>query len=321
MRYKGIAAIILQAVIPEFSDMSLIEIARSIVNTRSRPKNQTATNILEDEIDFLPSESGTKDEKNTIQDASFRVRRKGVINTIDLRTLSKMSSMDTMYTTNLEMQNHTSHLGYSILSRAVYYAATLLRDTVPAGDTKYTNIHKVYTIWLCMENINDFEINFAETEGQYIHRYGMRRFYSNIADKVVKAEEKTDLMEVVIVELQKIKHLDSDSIGLLRNLFFNTPSVVEEIERKASVSLTKVRKGVSEMLDTELIAARSKEEGRAEGKAEGKKEAMFITAKQMLISTGAIKKSKEEAINIIKQYVQYPESIIERAYVELKNKN
>ena len=61
--------------------------------------------------------------------------------------------------------------------------------------------------------------------------------------------------------------------------------------------------------------------GKAEGKAEGKKEAMFITAKQMLISTGAIKKSKEEAINIIKQYVQYPESIIERAYVELKTKN
>lgn len=48
---------------------------------------------------------------------------------------------------------------------------------------------------------------------------------------------------------------------------------------------------------------------------------MFITAKQMLISTGAIKKSKEEAINIIKQYVQYPESLIERAYMELKTKN
>lgn len=47
-----------------------------------------------------------------------------------------------MYTVNTEMQNETSEtkLGYNIISRAIYYGATLLRGTVPAGDTKYKGI-------------------------------------------------------------------------------------------------------------------------------------------------------------------------------------
>ena len=257
---------------PEFRKMSLTDIARSIINTRDRSKDQTITNILEDEIDFLPSESGTKDEKNTIQDASFRIYKEGVINVVDMKAISAMPSIDRMYTTNVEMQNHTSRLGYSILSRAIYYGATLLRDTVPAGDTKYTNIHKVYTIWLCMENIHDFDIQIPELEGQYIHRYNIRRFYDDFPEHAVKAEKKTDLMEVILVELPRIKNLDNESLNLLKKLFFNTPSVIEEIEKRESVSLTKVKKGVGNVLDTERMVARGKEEGRAEGRKEGREE-------------------------------------------------
>lgn len=61
------------------------------------------------------------------------------------------------------MQNITSEnvLGYNLISRAVYYGASLLRSTVPAGDTKYSNIHKVYSIWFCNGNIK-FDIDYNE---------------------------------------------------------------------------------------------------------------------------------------------------------------
>ena len=168
VRYKAIAALLVKLTIPEFYDKSLVEICRSIINTRKRQDNMSDKAILEDEVDFLPTEAGTKDEKNTINDAVFRVKLDNRITEIKLKCVNKE------ITVNTEMQKSTSKaaLGYDIRSRAIYYGASLLRNTVPAGDTKYTNIHKVYTLWFCIGNLN-LEM-YDEIKGRYIHRYGFR---------------------------------------------------------------------------------------------------------------------------------------------------
>lgn len=51
------------------------------------------------------------------------------------------------------MQNKFKKKKPNTISRAVYYAASGLRATVAAGDREYKNIHKVYTVWLCDEDV------------------------------------------------------------------------------------------------------------------------------------------------------------------------
>lgn len=122
--------------------------------------------IIEDEIDFLPSEAGTKDEKNTISDSIFNM----VNNPTSIALRLRDENVD--MTINIEMQKETreSVLGYNIISRAIYYGASVLRDTVKAGDTKYSGIHKVYTIWLCAKNLN-LEM-YDDKKYSCIHKYG-----------------------------------------------------------------------------------------------------------------------------------------------------
>lgn len=139
-------------------------------------------------------------------------------------------------------------LKYNLISRAIYYGASLLRNTVPAGDTEYTGIHKVYTIWFCAHNLA-LEM-YDEIEGQYIHRYGFRRFYDGI-DKTVKPEPFADLIEVVLVELEKLKKQDDETEKMVYTLFNDTLNVVNLIESSEKVKLTKVMKGVTDMIDYE----------------------------------------------------------------------
>ena len=183
IRYKAIAALLVKLTIPEFKDKTLVEIAKLIVNIRRRNDKDTATSILEDEVDFLPTEIGTNDEKNTLSDSIFQIRTSDGVSNI------RLGNLFDKITVNAEMQNTTSEsvLGYNLISRAVYYGASLLRSTVPSGDTKYTDIHKVYSIWFCNGNIK-FDTNYDEVKHEYIHRYGMRRFYSDVTKQVAPAD-------------------------------------------------------------------------------------------------------------------------------------
>lgn len=247
IRYKAIAALLVKLTIPEFNNKSIIEIAKLIIDRRNRNEKISSTSILEDEVDFLPTEIGTKDEKNTLNDAIFQIRTDTGISNI------RLGSVHSKITVNTEMQNTTSEtiLGYNLISRAIYYGASLFRSTVPSGDTKYSNIHKVYSIWFCNGNIK-FDTNYDAIKNEYIHRYGMRRFYSNVPNQVVPAEKASDLIEVVIVELKKLKeHLDKDTERLVYDLFYDTSSVVGQIENIEKVNLTKVKKGVQDMIDYE----------------------------------------------------------------------
>lgn len=246
IRYKAIAALLIKFTIPEFYDKTLVEISRAIIDKVKVHNEKTSdVSILEDEVDLLGTEAGTKDEKNTIYDTVFSVKIGNETTKI------KMNCIDSEITVNTEMQSTTSEssLGYNLVSRAIYYGASLLRDTVPAGDTKYTNIHKVYTIWFCAKKLNLQE--FPETDGKYIHRYGFRRFYDDIPQKDVGAEKFADLIEVVLVELPKLRREDSQTTDMVYKLFFDTQNIVNSIEAVEKVNLTKIRKGVKDMIDYE----------------------------------------------------------------------
>ena len=243
LRFKGIAAIVLKFAIPELKDKTLTEIARAIINcNRARKPDMTDAEVLDDEIDFLPSEAGVKDEKLTINDAVFKVSIAGENMSLEL------SCLESELTVNTEMQNKTTGLEYNLISRAVYYGASLLRDTVPAGDSSYAGIHKIYTVWLCNKELSDLCLK-AELKERCVHTYSIWREYEN-HDHLYR-DKNADLMRVIMIELPKLKKNDGLAAELLYKLFNQTQSIVSEIERVTGVTLSKARKGVGVMIDYE----------------------------------------------------------------------
>lgn len=97
---------------------------------------------------------------------------------------------------------------------------------------------------------------------QAIHRFGIRRFYNELPGKVVGAEKESDLIEVVLIELSKLKGLDGISEERLATLFYNTPRFISTIEQQEGVVLPKLTREVGTMLDTEKLMEKVKKEGR-----------------------------------------------------------
>ncbi len=94
------------------------------------------------------------------------------------------------------MQNKFKKKKPNTISRAVYYAASGLRATVAAGDREYKNIHKVYTVWLCDEDVvfrNGMDTAFIYKKESlnyiYKHRFGIFRFYDELPDRTYSRDE------------------------------------------------------------------------------------------------------------------------------------
>lgn len=280
--YKVISAMILQDTIPEFKGLSLIEVAKCIIDIRTRNYANDAE-MLEDTIDLLPTEHGDGEDKQVRFDLVFKVRfpngGNGKIN----------------ITIDLEMQQITNNisLNYDLVSRGIYYGAYLLKDSLAKGSS-YNNLNKVYSIWLCNGAVS-FEANPEDVKNKAIHRYGFRRYYTD-CDKVVVAESNADLIEVIFVEIPKLRG-DSENKNIDK-LFYNTGKVINHIENNCYVNLTKIKREVHSMINWEeetkkvvqLISADVREEALAEGEAKGKAE-------------GKAEGSKETKLNIIKDTI------------------
>ncbi len=260
LRFKAIAAVVLKFAVMELKDKSLIEIARLIKDERGRKAGMTDAEVLDDEIDFLPSEAGVKDEKETKNDTVFKILLSGREVPVGVAHLGKV------LTVNTEMQNKTTGLGYNIISRAVYYSASLLRDTVPAGDSEYKGMHKVYSIWFCDASLPDLQ-RIPELKERCVHTYSIWRGYHEW--EYLYKDKNADLMQIVMVELPKLKEKDGEAAAMLYKLFNETQNIVSEIERVTGVTLLKARKGVGTMVDYEglLEEANAKAE-EANAKAE-----------------------------------------------------
>lgn len=163
IKYKGIAALLVKYAIPEFEQMRLPDVARHILDIgRESKKEKSDAEILADEVDFLQEASGVEGEKLIVLDGVFKMKVNDEVIGVEI----KYSNL----TVDLEMQNDTStkSLGYNLISRAIYYGADLLRKTVPAGSENYADMHKVYSIWFCSNNL-DVEV-YSEVADRYVYR-------------------------------------------------------------------------------------------------------------------------------------------------------
>ena len=246
IKFKWTAAILLKNCIPEYRNLSPLEIAKLIKDERDRGR-QSDEEIIQDEIDLISGTEGTGVEKNTIKDVTFRVLS------------SKSSLFINLVTVNFEMQNKFKTKKPNTISRAVYYAASGLRETVAAGDKEYTNMHKVYTIWLCAEQVvfhNGIDASYIyENYGMryaYKHRFRMSRFYDELPCKFDTMDEEADLMEVVMIDLKvlgdKVKDSQNgdatDDEKVMLETIYDISHAIELMEQVYEVDLTRYEKGV-----------------------------------------------------------------------------
>lgn len=237
IKFKWTAAILLKNCIPEYKNLSPLDIAKLIKDERDRG-NQSDEEIIQDEIDLISGTEGAGVEKNTIKDITFRAYS------------NENSLFINLITVNFEMQNKFKKKKPNTISRAVYYAASGLRATVAAGDKEYANIHKVYTIWLCAENVvfrNGIDTSFIYNKEKinyiYKHRFGIFRFYDELPDRTYSRDEESDLIEVVMVDLKvlgnKVKCSQaSDDETVMLETIYNIQSAIKLMEQVYEVDLS-----------------------------------------------------------------------------------
>lgn len=247
VRYKFTAAILIKYILNDYKNMHPIEIARLIRDTREH-NILSNEDLLQDEIDTLNIVIGTGAEKNIENDFIFEIYKDENRQAINIVTI------------NFEMQNKFSTSNPNTISRAVYYGGSLLRSTVPAGDTFYSNLHKVYTIWICNARVHFADWNadkicreFGKEYFLYKHRYNIRRNYDELPDKVIPPEPESDLIELDFVEIpilrKKVKANKAERYEeILLQFMENVVESLPILEKEYGIDLLKYKKGVNETM-------------------------------------------------------------------------
>ena len=247
IKFKWTAAILLKNCIPEYKNLRPLDIAKLIKDERDRG-NQSDEEIIQDEIDLISGTEGAGVEKNTIKDITFRAYS------------NENSLFINLIIVNFEMQNKFKKKKPNTISRAVYYAASGLRATVAAGDKEYANIHKVYTIWLCAENVvfrNGIDTSFIYNKEKinyiYKHRFGIFKFYDELPDRTYSRDEESDLMEVVMVDLKVLsdKVRDgraADDERVMLETIYNIQDAIKLMEQIYEIDLSGYDKEVQDRM-------------------------------------------------------------------------
>ena len=238
-KHKVVAALILKVTVSEFKDMSLVDIAKCIKNSKESDsvKNDVHA-LLNGEIEQLQTETGAGGEKETRNDIVFKVELPG---TGEMQiSLSR--------TVNFEMQGHVQNTKPELNRRAIYYAASLLRNTVTRGDKNYENMHKIYSIWLCNDKVTIERRK--ETEDRYIHKIKMHVSYDDIPSQTIY-DKDYDFMEVVLVELPQMKNTLLKEEAALVSLLYSKKDAIDRIEEMLPIKLDRAGKEISKAMNWE----------------------------------------------------------------------
>jgi len=292
-KYKSVAAMLLKYAVPDFEKYSLQEIADSILDIRPRNPKSDAER-LHSEIDLLNEESGDSGEKLIRMDKVFAMQFE-----VKLPDSEQIEYINV--TVDFEMQGAKSQ-DYKLVTRGIYYASSMLRDTLKHAD-KYKNIHKVYSIWLC-----NFELlDESGQSGRYVHSYNVFRNYRENGQYVYEKDTDADLIEVIFIELKKLsEHMQDDLAQFLDTVFNDIGGLSKLMEGKIGVAIggTILEKGVSEVIDMSKYGEIKEAQGERKKAVETAINLIklgLLTIKQIAQSTGLSEEDVLEAKKTIKE--------------------
>lgn len=162
---------------------------------------------------------------------------------------------------NIEAQNKYS-AGYPLVKRGIYYASRLIsaqRGTIFYKED-YGKIQKVYSIWICIDDLKLKEPKLTEFTLAKEERLGRRK----------RIEKKDyDLIDIIIIRLcEDPSNYGSDIIKLLTCLLTNKYDLEERkriLKEDYNIGMKEIYKGVTDMSS---LSEAVFQEGKLEGKLE-----------------------------------------------------
>lgn len=162
---------------------------------------------------------------------------------------------------NIEAQNKYS-AGYPLVKRGIYYASRLIsaqRGTIFYKED-YGKIQKVYSIWICIDDLKLKEPKLTEFTLAKEERLGRRK----------QIEKKDyDLIDIIIIRLcEDPSNYSSDIIKLLTCLLTNKYDLEERkriLKEDYNIGMKEIYKGVTDMSS---LSEAVFQEGKLEGKLE-----------------------------------------------------
>ena len=253
---KPVAAYLLKGVVPEFKNANLKDIAEKYIEgeiqVSSVPVNPGKTNTVArpQKIKGMRNEIGFPGEGWNTFDVIFHA--------ITPETGERIRLI-----VNFEAQKTFSEstLKYILMKRAVFYGSRLIsaqKETEFSG-SDYSEVKKVYTIWICMESPTDKSI---------VNHYRMTEHH--LVGKYKEPQENYDLLNIVMVYLAP-GPVRNRMLSMLQVIFQETEKTAEE---KSKILKKKFDIEVTAEMEEELrtmcnLSEGIYERGMAQGIAQG----------------------------------------------------
>ena len=181
MRHPKLIAPILKGIIPEYKNYTCDEIVQFIVKDSISAEPVDDVSVVANQMD---SEMASISEKLIRYDSRFKAINPNLSN----------SQISFYLHIDLEVQNNyqPSSPKYPIIKRGIYYGAREISSQlgIITDDTNYDILEKVYSIWICNENIPE---NLQNTVSSYKITKTDEIGVSNEPD------EDYDLMTVIVI--------------------------------------------------------------------------------------------------------------------------
>ena len=263
-RNKEIIAPVLREIVPEYRNNSVEDICQCIDEASIKSTSGYVSDIPE-KIEELNGEFKSELEKPLRFDIYFKAKK------------PKVSGEETNVFLHFdyEIQNEykPSNPSYPLIKRAIYYLSRGLSAqlSVVTGQTNYSSLEKVYSIWLCLFGVPDKQKNT-------VSRYHLVK--EDLLGAAHEPEEHYDLLECVLIRCGN-REAKGNLFEYINALYSGD---LETIKRYTDIgSKPEIEKGVKEMTYSQALIHYTREEaleegktrGRAEGKAEGKAEGII----------------------------------------------
>lgn len=209
-KHREIIAPILKFAVKELADCTQEEII-GLIDAESI-KEMVPVDELPSRIKDQGTEMSAIFEKTIFYDVHFKVKNPVLSN----ETISIMLHID------FEVQNdyRPRNPRYPVIKRAIYYAAREISSQLSSltQKTNYSDIEKVYSIWVCNENI---PVNLKNT----VTRYTMKK--EDIIGQTNEPDEEYDLMEIILIR-RGDKTSDNEIFNYLESIFESDIEKIKE---------------------------------------------------------------------------------------------
>ncbi len=282
LKNKEFLAVILKYVAEEYKECTISEIMdfieKETITSPELTTGRTNTQIAGDNLEF-----SQLNEKTSKFDILFRVKD------------PKLSTEEIQVNLMVDIEPQKNYQpGYPIEKRGIYYCSRMISSQISnviVEDTSYKDIIKVYSIWICLDNVPQ--------KGQYTMSHYEIVNTQNIGNYIPK-KKNYDLLHMVIIRLGNKDYKEKQGIFEFLNALFYPENKNSYEKLNEYVDFSKNEELKKEVKKMSGLGQRVLEEGIEEGIIQGKIQMIISLLKDGYIT----KKMATEKLNITEEKLE-----------------